>query len=232
MSDYRKPLPKTAFDEFKLSLIGPKPADGGRAPTLKVSVINNSPRLTVFTRVPNDDNRGMLVAAMDTLTMFALLEQLKDVTVGEKDRQHQTQNYVGGPGQQALSSTTYVGKDTEGRVYISVQAEGRPKIKFLFLPSDWHIALNKDGTKVPDAELTVLYAKAWTSLMTELVPNILDSYYTVPDYANKDNAGGGGGKTYDKSGHTNSGFDKGGYNKEAINKAESTGSFSSDDFPM
>jgi hypothetical protein len=190
-NQFQKPLPKTAFNEYKLRLKGPMQEGGKFPPNLSVSVIKNQPRIDVFTEVPNDTNRGKITAAMDTLTFFALLEALKLIIDGEPDQQLKVPNMTGAPQNKSLATTTLVGKDKEGRVYISVVAKGRPMIKFVFSPSDYHPGMiRKDGVELDEAELSVIYARAWRRLMIELTPNVLDSYYEAPEPRNK--AGGNG----------------------------------------
>lgn len=208
-NQFQKPLPKTAFNEYKMRLKGPMQEGGKFPPNLSVSVIRNQPRIDVFTEVPNDKNNGKITAAMDALTFFALLEALKLVIDGEPDQQLKVPNMSGPPQNKFLASTTLVGKDKEGRVYISVVAKERPMIKFVFSPSDYHPGMiRKDGVELDEAELSVIYARAWRRLMTELTPNVLDSYYEVPEPRNK----GGGGGNFNKGSGYNKGGNGGGYN--------------------
>ncbi len=193
----RKPLPKTAFDEMKLRLEAPLQEGQRRPPALKVSVIRNNPRIDVFTNIDGDRDNGRLSAPMDGLTFFALIVKVEEIAAGEPDVQVKIANKVGRPGEQRIVSHTIVGKDKEGRCFISVVAQDRPKIKFTFLPSDWHELSHRDGTPYADAELSCVYAKAWAKLMAELAPNVMDHHFEERVYGQQ----GGGG------------YNKGGYNK-------------------
>lgn len=224
-----KPLPKTALNEFRLSLRGPKPENGGKEATMRVSVIKNSPRIDVFTNVEGDN--GPISAPMDAFTFFALLEKLREIIDGGEDTQVKITNKTGAPGKQTVLSTTVLGKDKDGRVYISIIAQNRPKIKFLFLPTDWHHLAHKDGTPLSERELTELYAKAWCRLFEQLVPNVLDTYFEESDYGK--GGKGGRGKQYDKSGYKKDNDFNNGYNKKSFDKKPSNEpDFDDDNFPM
>ena len=226
MSDrqkYNKPLPKTAFNEYKLRIMGPMQEGATRAPTLGVSVIKNNPRIDVYTNIQGDRDNGRISAPMDAVNFFALLVKLEDIIGGEPDVQVKIPCKTGAPGQQRLISTVVTGKDNQGRVFISVVAQDRPKIKFTFLPSDWHGLVHKDGTPYGEAEMSVVFARAWLRLMTQLVPNVMDTYYTEPEP--RDNSGDG----YNKGGYNKG---KSNYNKGGSNENYSDGGADFDDFPM
>lgn len=201
-----KPIPKTALNEFKLRLLGPEQEGSRRPPALAVSVIRNQPRIDVFTNIPNDQDNGRISAAMDTLTMHALLEEIERLADGEPDNVIKVENRTGRPGETRIVSYTYTGKDKEGRMFISVTAEGRPKIKFTFLPSQYHNFAHRDGTPYSEAELSVVYAKSWAKTMRNLLGPVLVSYYEEPEPrqgGNRPNGGGAGysaGSSYQKSG--------------------------------
>lgn len=237
MSNYnqqqRAPLPRTAFDEIKLRLSGPRQEGGKRPPNLRVSVIRNNPRIDVFTNIEGDVDNGRISAPMEALTMFALIVKVEDIAKGEPDTQVKIANKTGAPGQQKILSHTIVGKDKEGRVFISVIAQNRPRIKFMFLPSDWHEMAHKDGTPYEEAELSCVYARAWAKMMTELCPNVMDTHFQESDY--QKNAGNNKGSynsgSYNKGGYNKGGYDKG--NKQSTKPAPvADADFDEDVFPM
>lgn len=211
MADYNQnkapmaPIPKSALNEYKLRLIGPIQEGARRPPTLSVSVIKNQPRLSVATNIPNDQNSGWINAPMDALTFMAFLAELEKVINGPSGEKLEIVNKTGRPGDTRIMSYTLVGKDNEGRVFISVTAPDRPKIKFTFLPTEYHTIIHKDGTPYSEAELSVAFAKAWHSLMVNLVPNVLNTYYVEPEPREN---------TWKKGGDNNN---RGGYNKQGGN---------------
>jgi uncharacterized membrane protein YgcG len=198
MADFQNQRKKIALDESKLKLTGPQ-IDGGRGrPTLAVGLHNNQPRLDVYTNDPNDKiDNGRIRAAFDSPTFFVFLESLREVVEhdGKVIRAIQNRGYSFRGGKRSEQpetlSTALVGKEDDGRVYLEVVAERRPRIKFYFMPSNWHHLMDGQGNKLEQAQVSVLYARAWLNLMQRLIPNLLCSEYTEPPP--RDNNGGNRG---------------------------------------
>lgn len=231
------PIPKNALNEWKLRLTGPMQEGARRPPTLSVGVIKNQVRLDVFTNVPNDRDGGKLSAPMDSITFFAFLTKLEDVINGEPANKVEIVNRTGKPGSTRILSYTVIGKDNEGCVFISVTAQDRPRVKFTFLPTEYHSIVHKDGSPYSPAELSMVYARAWHRMMSTLVPAVLNTHYVEPEPRNDS----GGGNRYGKGGGYNKGgYNKGGYsggNNNSSGESSSGGGSSGptdfdDDFPM
>ena len=239
MSNFKpKPIPKNALSEYKLSLSCP-PAQGATKPgTLRFSIVKNNPRIDVYTNVPNDKNYGNIRAAMDSQTCYALLELLKlaiDAPANTKwsiDNKNHT-FYDGKPSEHAvLVSTTHVGRDKAGCVFIAITAKERPYLKFLFAPSEYHEVKGPDGAPMELSEVTTVYAKAYCQLMTNLMASVLDSKYVEPEpkkdsgyQGNQGKQGGGGGYQNNNGG--------GGYKKNNYQNNNGGGdNVADDDFPM
>ena len=180
MAEYAKPLPKTIFDDYKLRLTAPKPDGQRRAATLRVTVLRNNPRIEVYTEVEGAPNSGRITAPMDPQTFFALIDLIKERIEGPADESRAVINKVGAPTDKKIVSKTIVGKDVQGRMYIALQASGQTTVRFIFLPSDWHVLLHKDGTPYTEAELSIVYANAWCELFTQLVPMAMVAHYEEP----------------------------------------------------
>lgn len=250
MSDnnrFRKPLPKTALSEYKLRLEAPAPEGGTRKPSLAFSVAKNQPRISVYTNIESDRNRGMVIAKMDTPTFFGFLQLLRNVIEGESDTKYSIENkehtFFNGERSREpkVTSTTVVGKDREGRVFIGVVAKNITPIKFIFGPTDYHHLVHKDGTPFTQAELSVLYAKGYLELLHNLIPSVLDTHYTEPEPRNNNRGGGGGGGNYNRGGGGNynrGGGNRGGGNQQRAQREEPAGGDDdwggdvTDDFPM
>lgn len=202
----RKPLPKTALHELKLRLYADKQAGAERNPVLQVTAPMNQPRLTVFTNVPNDTDRGMINAPMGSTEFFDLMDLLEQMIEGEPDNARQVRNMTGPPTNLVHLSTTKVGKDKEGVVWIGIFIDGRPTIKFKFLPSMYHQFLNRDGSPISEAEMSCIHARSWIRLFRQLVPNVLDTHYQEPEPRN--NRGGGNRGGYNRGG--GGGYNRGG----------------------
>lgn len=199
------PIKKNALDEVKLRLTG-DPEQGNRPPSLAVSVLMNQPRLTVFTNVQNDKDNGIIRAPMDSNTMYALLTLLEEVINHDGQIRYSVDNLTGHPNDKRLLSTTYVGKDEQGCVYISVLSadKDRPRLRFIFRPSQYHHLKSADGNELPMSKLSVIYAKSWLELMRNLVANVLNGEYVVPQRPE----GGRQGSGYQNKGNYQN---KGGY---------------------
>lgn len=194
----RKP---NALAEYKLRLIGKPVGGAGRAPTLSMVVVKNQPHIVVRTNVENDKNYGKIEAKLDTLTFFALIEEIERIAAGPNGTRTAISN-MGHPftnGQRSkeakLDTRITVGKTGEGVVWIAVTSweQGRPVIQFSFTPSQYHNWANADGTPLTEAEVSTRYAKAFTHSMSQLVPFILYSEHVEPEQRNQGGGGGGQG---------------------------------------
>lgn len=228
------PRVKTGLDEYKLRLSAP-PSQGATKPaSLAFSLVANQPRIDVYTNVPNDKQNGNIRAAMDAPTFWALIEALKIVIDGEAGQKISipNKNYTWWEGKRSdepkLVSTTIVGKDKEGVVFISVVAKDRPFIKFPFLPSLFHTLVKADGSGFTDAEMSILYAKGYAKNLPMLYASVSDTHYQEPKP--KDGAGGGQGGQggYQRSGGGQQRSSGGGGGQSR----QSSDSFDDDDFPM
>lgn len=232
MSDYQKPVvKKTALKNPKLSLAAPNPAAKGVYAKLSFDVYQNNPRIVIDTKDPGMMNKessfGRITAAMDAISFSMFLELLKgiiDSPVADKKKFENFGNeYVNGQRSNEIVALTdvWVGKDTEGVVFVSVVSKkpGWPVIKFPFGLSDRRFTkiYHSDGTEYSKAEISVLAAKAYYKLLTELMPNVLDTHFYEAPPNPKWSKGGGG--------------NSGGYNKPSYNSAPAGGG-DDDDIPF
>lgn len=219
MSDFKRNLPpKNALSEYKLTL-SCKPVEGSNRPgNLKFTIVKNNPRIDVYTNSPNDKDNGLIRAAMDAPACYALLQMLAEVIDGPADNKYKMNNYnyTFYDGKRSdepkLISTTHVGKDKKGVVYIAVTAKDRPFLKFNFLPSIYHTLIKSDGTEMDQAEASVIYAKGMLTLLTNLIANVLDSTYVEPE--------------------SNDNGNKNNNSKSSKSQSTSSSNWDEDDFPM
>lgn len=216
------PRKKNALDEYKLRLNGPVLADqGAKFPgALAVSVVKNQIHLDVYTNVPNDKNNGNIRAAMDQITFGAFLELFDAVLKSPADTAYKitNKNHTFFEGKRSeeprLVSTTILGRDKEGVMFIALVAKDRPYLKFDFLGTSYHAIMGPDGNPLSKAEASNFFARGWRRTITGLVAAVATAEYVAPEPKNKDGGGNSGGG-YNGGGNRNGGGNSnggGGYN--------------------
>ena len=120
-----------------------------------------------------------------------------------------------------LLSELWVGKDVEGKVWMSVTSEGRPKVKFTFGLSDYHSFTHANGNSFTASELSSVMAKAYTKLLRMMYAQMLVTNYVdinaLAEQRKRDAANGQGkpgGYNNNSNGYNNNrGNSGGGYNR-------------------
>lgn len=161
--------PVYQFKELdKFGMFTDAPGVQGRRSRLVWSSYRGNPRISVFTSVPDDTNKGVLSAPMNPETFDILMGFLENVSNGAPGRSFYIKNMTR-PRQEEGSKTipekihvsdTWVGKDKDGIVWISVRAPNRPVIAFQFLVSDFHALFKGNNEPFTPAEASVLQAHA------------------------------------------------------------------------
>lgn len=171
MNDNQAPAQEHQFKELdKFGMYTDAPGAEGRRSRLVFSSFRGNPRITVFTGIPNDSGKGVINAPMNPETFLIFLNMLESVAKDSKEAKNKiacdtTVKTTDGETQQrnqqrmALSDV-FFGKDAEGVMWVSVIAEGRPKIKFEFTVSDFHRIYKGDGTQISKGEASSLQALA------------------------------------------------------------------------
>lgn len=202
MSDY-KPEYKTEFktsilDEAKLALRSKVEGSTGTA-MLKVSILNNQPRVTVFTGVAGDPNKGCIIARMDGPAFATFLTTALDLIETEDFKKFGVYNKShpkDGEGKQntkefKVDSLLQIAKDADGRLFISVTDKQITPVKFYFEPTNYHNFVYNGGESTP-AEISKFYAKGWIKLIFKLFPMVMESQFEPYKKPNQNgNAGGG-----------------------------------------
>lgn len=235
MSDYQRgnmpPIKKNALSEWKLRVEGPF-LEGAKFPSaLGLSVIQNQPRLEVFTNIQNAPNKGIIRGAMSTPDFYLFLDLVRQSIDAEPGTQFRMPNRKGHPKRMEHVSTSVVGKDKNGMVYITVTAEGQQKVKFTMGPSVHHAGLtDQNGDDIDPALVSRSFARGWVEMASKLVANVLDTHYTEPQPRN--GGGGGGNRGYGGGGNGGGGGNRsyGGQGGGGAPQGGGDGGF--DDFPM
>lgn len=151
------------FKEFeKFSMFTPAPGVPNRRSRLVWSSYRGNPRITVFTGVPDDLEKGVLRAPMNPETFNSLMDKLDSLITAPVDTRYILDNLTAPKKEDGTTdmfseqrikiSETWIGKDKNGIIWISIRAENRPSIVFKFTLSDFHKWRNGDGTDFSDAE--------------------------------------------------------------------------------
>lgn len=215
------PRKKNALDEYKLRLVGPTLTDqGAKFPgALAVSIVKNQVHLDVYTNVPNDKNNGNIRAAMDHLSFGAFLELFDTVLKSGPDTAYKIQNknhtfFEGKRSEEPrLVSTTILGRDKDGVMFIALVAKDRPYLKFDFLGTGYHTLLGADGQPMSKADASGYFARGWRRTINNLTGPVAVAEYVAPEPKNKEgggNGGGGGGGNRNGGGYNGGGNRNGG----------------------
>lgn len=200
MSDFKpQPREKNALDNNKFNLSA-KNDEGFRASML-FALVNNNPRVTVYTNVPNDkdNNYGKLDAKLDAPTFMLFVDRVEDLArKGEGKKiysiDNMKQKFVNNkPSDEWYAlNTLKFGRDEDGQIWVSIIERNRPKIKFVFTNPQYHVLKNADGTDMSPGEVSRMYTLAWAGVMRTLLGAVMNSNY-VPPKPREQNGGGNGG---------------------------------------
>lgn len=183
----------TRFDMFGQA------TSGNKNPRLNWGIRDGNPRITIFT---NDDSdpiaNKVIIAAMNPLVTDVLLDKIIEIAKSpELDNKIKLDCDTGVYDQQTrkqidrkLNSSVLVGKDNEGMVWMTLIAESRPKIKFIFKLSPFHRFYEKDGRELTPAEMSVAMAVSTAKQLKEIFNlYIKDDMVAAQDRFAKNKAG-------------------------------------------
>lgn len=144
---------------------------------LQWSIRKGFPRITVygsnsFTQDKKVNYDEIIIAPFDYTTMLMFLESFKDIINSKEENislsikcfntkfvDNKRTNDI------TLQATATVGK-SNGIIYLSATAEGKPKIKFELLPEGkWHKYFNGEEEVTNTQKLSLQYAKAYYELL-------------------------------------------------------------------
>jgi hypothetical protein len=238
------PRKKIALDNPKLKLSAIN-SDNKRA-SLAVGFVSNNPRLVVYTNVVADaterNKGGQILASLDSVSFevfLGMIEQAIRMKEAWSDC-FETKNYIFPKGQRSerpiTQATVYVGRDEDGEIWVSVCSfdKERPRIKFPFGPASdnkgesFFTYKHKDGSTFTKGEVSALYARAWVSLIRNLVAHLHITEYKEPE-PRDGNGGGRGGYGGGNGGGNRGGYNNGGGNSGSFDDSSSGGGSSGGD---
>lgn len=219
---------KTILNSPKLSLSAPNPMVKGKYAKLSFDLYNNNPRIVVSTNDPSlqvpEKGYGRITAALDVPVFFSFIELLKQVISNKEPSKFKIENFGnqkgGDPKVPVHLTDLWVGRGEDGAIFISAisKMEGFPTIKFVFAPSDsrFHKYFHGNGTEFSKAELSNLHAKAWVTILEEVMGHlVVTNYVEPPPYQGK-------------GGYNNNRNQGGGYQKPAYNQQSQQQSYPGD----
>ena len=135
------------------------------------SSYRGNPRLTVFTGVPDDLEKGVIRGPMNPETFNSLMDKLLELTSAPPETRYILDNYTTPKKEDGTAdmyskkrikiSETWIGRNKEGKLWISLRAENRPVLVFTFTMSDFHKWRHGDGSDFTEAENSAAHAKGY-----------------------------------------------------------------------
>jgi len=186
---FKKPDP-TPFDNPNLHILTPSKKDPQKNARLSTGYYRNCPTINVWTADPEDrarekaSNYGRIIATFDIGHFRILMELIRELALDptlETKKKVSGKAYLFPNGQRTdnpvLVSETYVGKDKDGLMFISVIAKDRPIIKFIF---DGHTyAFNSlahsDGSPLTKQEVSKYHAISWSKTQEDLMVHMTNT---------------------------------------------------------
>ena len=202
-----------ALDNKKINLSTPCPGAPDKRSALIWGIISNNPRITVYTNDPSDTGEskgyGKIDAKLDMPIFFAFMQMLTNVIEhdGEIKQKIENKNFTFFGGKRSdkpvVVSELWVGKDKDGILWMSVTAVNRPRIKFNFVPNDFHNFFHGDGTPFTPAETSKIYAKGYVVILEKMMTHIAVNTYVKPEVKQQQSGNNWGGNNNSSGGNYN-----------------------------
>lgn len=229
------PREKTILDHSRFKIYGPRIEGAKGSPTFHLFYNINrddksksAPRIYVYTNVESDasNQNGRIDANIDVgvaLTFIKAIEKAAATPVGQPFETVGIENlaYVWKQKQRSEKpmpqSTVLVGREPDGRVYISLLHfnKERPRIKFYFGFSQFHKFVTQQDGQQQRAEHSALIAEQYAESVRHHLLTLEDRFAIPPaapagGWNNNKGGNGGNGGGWDKGGN-NAGGNGGGW---------------------
>lgn len=138
---------------------------------------NGNPRITHYPNLEKEsENEKTVVCSVgfDPMTFWEFLRRFELIIRGpEGGKDHienraRKKNEDGTPGDWYIMNSLRFGKDEEGVVWIAIQDERVPNVRYLIENSAYHNFFREDGTRVSRAEGSKAYAMALVDLLRRI----------------------------------------------------------------
>lgn len=172
------PVPQEhQFKEFEhFSMFAASPGLENIRARLAWSSFRGNPRITVFTGHKDEKQKSVVLhAPMDPDTFGVLMIYLEEMCRAEPGTFKYINNFTREKMEEGSDklgavipkSDTYVGKDKEGYMWISVRVPNSPECVFRFTPSMFHKFRKGNNEEVSPAELSVYLARSRAANLRE-----------------------------------------------------------------
>lgn len=234
---------KNALDNRKLKLSA-KNQEGGYA-GLVWGLINNNPRITVYTGIESDREKGGIQGAFNTIGFYMFLELLKEAaefkpSEGKPEYRREVEllrpNFPRGGGRPdgvVTASKAFVGQNKDGLVWISITAHNRPMVQFIITHDEYHKYKFETGENYSPSDASKLAAKAYYNVLSKIYAHLQVTEFKEEERKQGSGQGGGGqrqggGGNYNRGGggggnYSNNGGGGGNYNRGGGNGGGSGG---------
>lgn len=175
MANYDQPL--QVLDFPRATMFTQSPGSDKERASLVWSVLNNNPRLTCWTRVADDKDKGRIQAGIGIVAMLAMLDRMEVVysgPAGEKEavdvlgaNKDAAGNFI--DRNKIMTSRVLFGKDADGICWISLVSndESRPRIAFKFGAFEWHPLRKGNGEEFTATEISQIHALSIVKYLKE-----------------------------------------------------------------
>lgn len=156
-----------------------------RRPKLTLGFRDGNPRFVVNTGVMGLG--GMINFPTDIPTMTYILVKLKDIAEGDPGSKISIDSLTTvysdnkPTNEKKVVSKLYIGKSKEGLVYLSVIAEGKPKLVFTIKSSPYHVFRDKDNNQIAEAETSKILTLGIANMMLNVI-SMFVLQYTHEEY--------------------------------------------------
>lgn len=186
MTETEQPVIKIV-DFERLQMWTATPGAAGKRAKLAFGVRDGNPRVTVFTNDPNDKiSNGIIYAAMNPETFYTFLELFNNVIRAKEETKYKISCYGTRwendkpTKDKILISDLCFGRDADGIIWICLIAENRPKIKFEFSISDYHLLYDAHGQQFDKSQASRLEATAKLALLRDIYAYAISKHSETP----------------------------------------------------
>lgn len=164
----------------RYSMYGKALQGSNRSPRLAWCIYKANPRISVFLNNGLEGASGIIPAPMNANIMTDMLNHLEYIADG-KETNYVNKCYTSTYDEQGNSSVSQekkllsiitLGKTEQGIVYIGVEAEGKPKLRFDFTMSDYHEVL-ANGQPLTESEASAAMARAAAMNLKKIYPILI-----------------------------------------------------------